>query len=112
MSTQRVTDHGDHILIETGEPTVNNPTVWHRTEIQWKTGTPGANEAVVTDYLVARQARLRNIRTSAQAIAATTSFNNTTRDTALRDLAAAVDDLAQFDIRLARRVLGLYETTD
>lgn len=70
------------------------------------------NLAAITGYLVDRRARLSEIRTQAQGIVGTATFSNTTRDSALRALASAVDDLAQFDIRLSRRVLELYDAVD
>jgi hypothetical protein len=43
MSTSRTTDMGDYVLVESGEPTVENPTIWHSADVQWKSGTEQAN---------------------------------------------------------------------
>jgi hypothetical protein len=51
VSTSRSTDMGDFILVETGEPTVEHPTVWFSSDVQWKTGTP-------QDLLNKREARI------------------------------------------------------
>lgn len=82
------------------------------------------NATTISDYLVQRRARLSAIRTQAQAVGAAASFGAGSLSAAVlsnavralqadvKTLAAAVDDLAQFDIRLSRRVLDLYDGTD
>lgn len=47
MSTTRTTDMGNYLLVETGEPTVENPAVWSSSDVQWKAGTPQANLAAL-----------------------------------------------------------------
>jgi len=34
---------GDYVLVEVGEPTVENPTAWFSRDVQWKAGTAQAN---------------------------------------------------------------------
>jgi hypothetical protein len=77
----------------------------------------------ISDYLTQRRARLTAIRTQAQAVSAkaqyatgqtATQLTTTVRDlqTDLKTLAAAIDDLAQYDIRLGRALLGQFDGTD
>lgn len=49
MSTSRTTDLGDSTLIEIGEPTVGNPTVWFTRQIVPKAGTSAANAQTLLD---------------------------------------------------------------
>lgn len=81
------------------------------------------NSTTITDYLAQRRARLSAIRTQAQAVSAkaaiasglTTANLNTqviALQTDLKTLAAAIDDLAQYDIRAGRAILAQYDGTD
>jgi hypothetical protein len=85
--------------------------------------TQQTNATTISDYLVQRRARLTAIRTQAQAVSAkvaiasglTTANLNTqviALQTDLKTLAAAIDDLAQYDIRAGRAILGQYDGTD
>lgn len=119
MSTERRTDMGEYVLVEAGEPTVTAPSVWYSRGQEWKAGTAGANAQAITDYLVQRRARLAAIRTQAQAVSARaatsgnpTAAQMTALQTDIKTLAAAVDDLAQYDIRLGRGLLSQFDATD
>lgn len=81
------------------------------------------NAATIDDYLTVRRARLTTIRTQAQAVSAKAAIaaglnlaNLNTQliavQTDLKTLAAAIDDLAQYDIRLGRRLLAQTDATD
>lgn len=47
MSTTRSTDMGEYTLVEVGEPTVTNPTVWYSQDVVWKAGTAQGNAATI-----------------------------------------------------------------
>lgn len=86
--------------------------------------TGATNATTINDYLVARRTRLATIRTEAAAVIAraniaTGTLSSAVLSTSVRDLqadlkklAAAIDDLAQYDVRLGRRVLDQYDATD
>lgn len=76
-------------------------------------------QRTIQDYLVQRRARLTTIRTQAQAVSARAALSGnptaaqmTTLQTDIKTLAAAIDDLAQYDIRAGRAILGQYDGTD
>lgn len=76
----------------------------------WETTS---TEDVEATLLTQRQARLTTVRSQAQGIAATSgTLTGAQLSNSLRTLAAAVDDIAQFEIRLARRVLALYDAVE
>ena len=66
----------------------------------------------VEEYLAARRTRLAVIRTQAQTIAAAGSLTTAQLTTHIKTLASAVDDLAQYDIRLGRALLQHFDQAD
>lgn len=73
MSTERRTDMGNYVLVEIGEPTVENPTVWFSQSQEWKPGTPTANLMAIQQQAEAALAANRAYVTGTPTAAQTTA---------------------------------------
>lgn len=97
MATSRSTDMGDYVLVETGEPSVTDPSVWYSRDMQWKAGTPQATLATLQQKA---QAALANNATF-QAIGSPTNAQN----------AAQVQALTRQCNGIIRLLLGALDST-